>query len=303
MLSIGERLVLSAVFFAVGLMLGRRGVRGPSRILGKVLLYIVLPYLMVYGIVYTSMTLVRSVTLVAVAYVAISAAVIPLTYLKFLGRGPGVGAAMISSLFPNVGFLPIPLMLLLYGDPMPAVLYASMYNVASAPVIPVLASVGGESKPTASLIIRRVLTFPFTIAAVVAFAIRFTLHPTPPAPPPLPLVKDVFSEANIASFLIVGDAIARSRFGFRREVLAVMGWRLLASPAMHLGILAAIASTSLPAVWVAGILIESFMPPATMNLVYAMMYGLDEEVVAVSIAYITPIALALALIVRLVMPP
>ncbi len=302
MLSIQERLVLSVVFFVVGLVLGRKGVRGPSKVLGKVLLYVVLPYLMIYGIVYTSMTLVKSVTLIAVAYVAISAVAIPLIYLKLLGRGPGVGAAMISSAFPNVGFLPTPLMLLLYGDPMPAVLYASMYNVASAPVIPVLASIGGESKPTASLIVKRVFTFPFTIAAIIAFTIRFTLHPAPPAPPPLPLIKDVFSEANIASFLIVGDAIARSRFSFRREVLAVMGWRLLASPVMHLGLLAAIASLNLPAVWVAGILIESFMPPATMNLVYAMMYGLDEEVVAVSIAYVTPIALGLAILVRFLIP-
>ncbi len=302
MLSIQERLVLSAVFFVAGLVLGRRGIRGPSKVLGKVLLYVILPYLMIYGIVYTSMTLVKSVTLVAVAYVAISAVAIPLIYLRLLGRGPGVGAAMISSVFPNVGFLPIPLMLLLYGNPMPAVLYASMYNVASAPVIPVLASIGGESKPTTSLIVKRVLTFPFTIAAIIAFTIRFTLHPAPPAPPPLPMIKDVFSETNIASFLIVGDAIARSRFGFRREVLAVMGWRLLASPAMHLGLLAAIASLNLPAVWVAGILIESFMPPATMNLVYAMMYGLDEEVVAVSIAYITPIALGLSVLIRFLIP-
>ncbi len=87
----------------------------------------------------------------------------------------------------------------------------------------------------------------------------------------------------------------------RREVLAVLAWRLAASPSIHLALIPALLRGA-PAAWVAGALIESVTPPATMNVMYARMYGLDEEVVALSIAYSTPASIAAAAVIKALIP-
>ncbi len=130
----------AAAALATGILMGRAGVRRATRALGNALLYVVIPYLMVYGLIYTSAGLVGSTAALVTAYLTISAAAVPLTYVRLFGRCGSGGAAVMASVFPNVAFLPIPLTLILYGDPMPAVMYSTMYNVLSAPLIPVVAS-------------------------------------------------------------------------------------------------------------------------------------------------------------------
>jgi len=294
----------AAAALAAGLALGRAGVRGVTRGLGRALLYVVIPYLMVYGLLYTPASLVGSTAALVAAYVGISAAAVPTAYARVFGRGRSSGAAVMASVFPNVAFLPIPLTLILYGNPMPAVMYSTIYNVVSAPLIPTLASLTSGRGVDAAVVARRVASFPFTWAAAAGLALRLaaSLAGGPPPPPHAAvLLKEAFSYANIASFALVGEALARVRFGFRREVLAVLAWRLAASPAIHLALIPALLSGAPPA-WVAGALIESAAPPATMNVVYARMYGLDEEVVALSIAYSTPASLAVAGLVKALIP-
>ena len=52
--------------------------------------------------------------------------------------------------------------------------------------------------------------------------------------------------------------------------------------------------------WRQGIVLESFMPSATMNIVVSMIYGLDYKTVAKAIGLVIPVSITLATILALV---
>lgn len=105
------------------------------------------------------------------------------------------------------------------------------------------------------------------------------------------LLKSVASEMTMLSFYLVGTSIGLAwPPKIDSAVCFVAAWRLLVSPLIHacLAMLFGLSGWLLKCA-----LIESFMPPATMNLVFSEYYRLETGVVASSIALVTPLSLAL----------
>jgi predicted permease len=108
----------------------------------------------------------------------------------------------------------------------------------------------------------------------------------------------VAAELTLLSFYIVGAGIASlwpARLGVAESL--VLMWRHAVSPALHL-LLSMLLGLSGWGFW--SVMVEAVMPPATMNIVIAKYYRLDESLVASTIALSTPLGLLEAIIPLLV---
>lgn len=211
-----------------------------------------------------------------------------------------VGAAVLAAGIHNAAFLPIPLMLLLYGDGGPAALYSAVMNVIIAVATPLVLGYysplyRASGRGIAGSIARSLATYPPLYGLIAGTVLRCASLP--------PLVVAhwgrlfvLASYTTLLSFFLVGEVLARSGVRLDRGVVVVAAWRLLVEPTAAV---AAVEALGLRGLWRAGALIEAVMPPATMNLVVSMMYGLDYSLVARSIGVVTPLSLAAAVAVRL----
>lgn len=270
------------------------------------LLFFSIPSVVLYKVAYTPLSIIVSyAAIVSLDVVAVLGSAALLVPRLLRGAGPEtVGAAVLAAGIHNSAFLPIPLMLVLYGDAGPAALYSTIINVYIAVATPVIIGLYSPRYRGGSLagrVARSIAEYPPVYALAAAAALR----PLPGAPavePWLHLLYRAGAESTLASFYLVGSALRGAGLGVDRAVAAVAAWRLLLDPLTTFG-LASLLGGGLRGAWLAGLYIEAFMPPATMNLVVSMLYGLDYRLVARCIGIITPLSLAAAAAVRQLVPP
>ena len=283
------------------------GLASPSprleRIVAAALLYAIVPVVAGYKVATAPLTLVGGYAAQVAASMLGSLALAGLLVPRLLRGHPRetVGAAVLAAGIHNAGFLPIPLITVLYGDPGPPALYSAMANVYMSIAIPLIVArysprISRGSHTAPARVARSLAGYPPLHAVAAGAAARLLgLDPTPLQP-----LYHAAAAATLASFYLVGSTLARSGLGLDKPVAVIAAWRLLVEPAIA-------APTAkllgLQGVWHATALIEATMPPATMNLVVARVYSLDEKTVAKAIGLVTPISIAAAAAVRLLNPP
>jgi len=295
--------VIAVAALVAGILCRKYRLGKPIDYLSKFLLFIAVPYLIMYGTLFTDLAKVSTMIFVAASYTLIASVACFLMYFKVLRFEREIAGSLIySSALLNAGFLPIPLITMLYGDPSPAAIYNAAYNIVASvavPVIGTLLKVGG-GRPKTLEVLKGVITFPPAAALVAALVLKAFVG-SYEAPLILTFIKDVLGVAVLSSFAIVGYSVLGIEKAILNKLLWwIFAWRLLFSPLIHTMLSAA---ADLSGTWLATALIESLMPPATMNLVYARVYGFRTDIIAASIAVITPISLAASAVIRFVILP
>ncbi len=292
----------AAALFAAGIASsGREWSRRFSEAIAKLLFYAAVPAIILYKVAVAPLGVLADYAVVVSASVVgalVSAAVLVPRLLHSEPR-ERIGAAILAAGIHNSAFLPIPLMLLLYGDAGPAALYSAIVNIiisVAAPAVIGAYSPLQRGRSLAASIARSMATYPPLYALAAAGLLRGA------GVPGEALFHSLYtagSYATLLSFYLVGETLAKTGLGVDRGVAVVAAWRLAVEPAIAI---AAVRATGLSGVWLAGAVIESFMPPATMNLVLAMIYGLDRDLVAKAIGLVTPVSIVLAVAVRALIP-
>ena len=298
--TVAARVAIAVALTVVGLATGRRRLgRVASKGITLLLLYFSLPILTWYTVGIALPRFFKLVDIVVAGFAYTAVASIAVTLLASLaGRKLGwscrvEAATTLASVFQNALFLPLPIVLLLGGAIEPVVAYGIAFNTITGIVVPFIAGrCGFTGKSTVSRLLRGLFTFPpfyGLLAGLATMPLGLQLYAT--SGHTITLLKAVASEVTLLSFYLVGASIALtwpprmdSAIGF------ITTWRLVISPIIHIGIAVLLGLSG----WLLKCaLIESFMPPATMNLVFSEYYGLETSVVASSIALITPLSLAL----------
>ena len=296
------RVTIAVVALATGVLCRRFKLGRPIDYLSKFLLFIVMPYLIVYSTIFTDLSKVSAMIFVSATYTAAAVILCFVSYSKLLRyRREFAGSLIYSSALQNTGFLPIPLVTVLYGIPDPAAIYNAANIMVGSIAVPVVGNLLRREGGNVGLlsVLKGILKFPPAIALLISLILRALLGSTAP-PTPLTVAKNFLGTIILSSFAIVGYSILGiGRKALSRPVLWVVAWRLLFSPLIHIALSAAVG---LSGVWLATTLIESVMPPATMNLVFARIYGFRDDIIAVTIALITPLSLIASVIIGVAIP-
>ncbi len=295
------RVLAALLAFLLGALLGRLGWGKVINYLARFLVNFVIPTLVFFGILTSDFSRVLGVVLISTVNLLVVLSSVLAVYTRLVKLNvEEAGATIYASAYANYVFLPVPLMTVLYGDSTPAVIYASSSNFVihlSAPIIAEYLK-GGYVSVTQAL--RRLASFPPALALITSATLRLIL-----GVPNLPWEVEVFrrftSELNLSSFAVVGFSLASSwPVRLTKLVAHVMVWRLAISPAINLTILNFVP---LSGVWLAAVLIQSVMPPATSSVIYSRLFGFKDEIPAVAIAIITPVSLGISTMVSLAIPP
>lgn len=198
-------------------------------------------------------------------------------------------AAIMTSSLPNAGYLAIPLAMLILGAEYYVVPYAVAFNIVlslSLILIGLKTSRGRnpnllKSLPpimavTASIIMKQYLP---SVESVVNGLSTFTSH------------------AVRTSFLIVGYGLAGLSYSSLKSLAKPLLLISLVKIPYSLFIARIIfLFAAVPNEFIRGFMLQSVMPPAINNIVIARMFKLNEDLVAASIALITPISVILSII-------
>ncbi|BES80507.1 AEC family transporter [Pyrodictium abyssi] len=292
------RLVAAVVLTALGALATRRWGQAPlASAVSRFLIAFSIPVLTWYTVA-VSMPRYSQLAGVAAVGIAYMVAGFVLAYAASrraaarLGWSCGRAAAVVlASVVQNSIFIPVPLALLMGRDVDHVMAYSLSYNLAVAVAVPFVAGSCGGSVGVGRIIAR----YPpfYGLLAGIAAAPLLAGHAVPPV---VELARRIAAESTLLSFYLVGAGVAAAwppRLGSGEA--AVLAWRHLLSPLIH--VLLAVP-LGLEGWGLESVLLESVMPPATMNIVFARYYGLDERLVASSMAISTPIGLleALALV-------
>ncbi len=206
-------------------------------------------------------------------------------------RSVWLSIAVLASL-PNSLFLAIPLSEATLGSVFPVLPHAIAFNgvlVISIALLTYLA--GGERGIGASL-----RALPHILAFAIALILRIlNIAPLLLSIDAIHALKLAISYLNLSAFALIGAELALARISPRREVLYVAMLRYIASPAILVAILSIPMLPPLPPNVSLGMTMQSFMPPAVTCIVLSKVYNLDSELVALTIAILTPISTAIAL--------
>jgi len=283
---------------------GRSFSRKVSKAIASLLFYVSVPLIVSYKVYSVELATLASYAAVVAASVLTAFASAAVFVPRLLRGAPPetVGAAVLAAGIHNSAFLPIPLMLLLYGDAGPAALYSAIMNLIIAVVTPIVLGYyspvyRGRGRGTAISILHSLATYPPLYALAAGLALRMVELPAW-AVSAWEHAFTAGSYSTLLSFFLVGEVVARAGLRLDRGVAVVAFWRLVVEPAAAT---VAVEAAGLRGVWRAGALIEAVMPPATMNLVVAMMYRLDYGLVARSIGVVTPLSIGAAVLLRLVL--
>ena len=294
------RVVVALVLSVAGLVFGKGDfARVVSKAIMFLLLYFSLPILTWYTV---GIALPRSFELVDIVVVGFTYTALALVVVVFLTSFAGKrlgwscrveAATTLASVFQNALFLPLPIVLLLGGVVEFVVAYGISFNTAVGVAVPFIVSrCGVASRFTVLGFLRGLFAFPPFYGLLAGLAtMPLSWQVWSACGHVVALLKSVASEMTILSFYLAGASIAStwppkidSAVGF------ITAWRLAISPLIHAGIAMLLGLDG----WLLKCaLIESFMPPATMNLVFSEYYRLETSVIASSIALVTPLSLAL----------
>lgn len=296
------RVVAAAALFTLGFYTGRsKGAKRLSKLVSRLLLWFSIPAIILYK-VYTvdpATAAKYSILVVISAVGSITTAAVGIPRLLRGLPASSIGAAVLAAGIHNSAFLPIPLMLILHGDAGPAALYSAIINMVIVLVVPVIVGVYSETAGKGN-IARRVASsiarFPPFYALVAGVMLRTLLAGNNTLVSVLGHVGRVAAESTLTSFCLVGAVLATAGLAVDKPTLVIAVWRLLVEPLLAIAVSIALG---LEGIWLAGALIEACMPPATMNIVFAITYGLDEKLVARAIGFTMPLSIVVSLLIRL----
>ncbi len=270
-----------------------------KRILSFMLVYFMLPALMFYVFATRSIPSEGyAMALLPVAHVAVASVIVGFIAAKVLHlERKQLGSVILASSFPNSAFLPYPLMIALYGELLPAAVYVlvciSLHNIYAATIGGAMGSRRGGA--SVASVAKEVLTFPPLVASIAGLAAKI-LGITPFIPSlAMEALWIVGVVGSYLSLVLVGSSIPLpSDLYLDKATDTIIAWRLLASPLLHVGLA---LYMGLKGIWLGAAIIEGVMPPATMNVAFAAIYGLDTECIAkaILVTTITGVAIVLAL--------
>jgi len=293
------RVSVAAAMLVLGVSLGSSSKgRVIARLVSTSLLYVFIPLIILYKVIYTPVNVIAAyaaiVTLVFSLVIGSATALIP----RLLRDYPreSIGASILAAGIHNSGFLPIPLMLILFHDAGPAALYATFVSSYASVITPVIVGMyGSRGGASYASVLGAMIRYPPFIALLTGLALR-TIWAPMNSSAVLRSLYVLSSDATLLSFYLVGAALRQSGLGLNKAIGVIAVWRLGLEPVLTLAAIAVLGGELAP-LWRKGLIIESMMPPATMNIVVSMIYGLDYKLVARAIGLITPISIALSILV------
>ncbi len=296
--------VVIAASIAAGIVAEPRlpdGGRGAARVLTRLLLWVLAPFIFFFVVARLELTAGVGVGIVlayaALAVVTVAAWLVATRWLR-LSR-PSTGAFVVTVVVANTGYVGLPLTAATLGTGQLG--YAITYDaVVNVPMFLLVAmSIGAVMGGTAETASRRDLALallrnPLLIAVAAGLAAPDAL-----APDVLLDVAHVLVYAMVPlAFFVVGLSLgAESEAGsltfppaLTAPVAASLGLRLVAAPLLLLG-LSTLAS-GVPDAY----LLQAAMPSGANCVLVAHLYGLDQRLAASAVAWSTMIVLVIAVL-------
>jgi len=283
----GLLILLSKIAFliaiiGVGALLKHFGLKYISRTISILVLYILVPllHLKIFA------TLEISHQLAYVVLIILFYNIFSLIFLSFLLRReinkPVKYSTILAATFQNCGFLPLPLCMIVCNDVTIVIVYVFLQIILLYPLAVLMAStnqsLGGKLKQAfIKILLTPVITF-----SIVGLLLNFT-GATYLIPDLILKIFGILGQIGIyMSLLVVGLEIPSWKLmgGVNRQESLILVWRLGVSPILHL-----IPSYLLMInpIWFKQMIIESIMPPATMSVVLARIYGFSTEIISKTI--------------------
>lgn len=234
-----------------------------------------------------------NILLILVAVSCIHMALLLTPLLALSSREPSRTTMALLSGLPNVVFLAFPLSIALYGTVTPVLPYAIALNMLLPVLLAVLGSwYGGDADAPSA--------YPHIAAFTAALIVKLFAPGLASTIASIEPLHALLSAANLSAFAAIGGELAGCSHILEPGVERVAFLRLVASPLLMLALLTPLSMlVKLPHVMIAGMLIQSVMPPAVANVILARVYGLDSRLAASSIAVLTPASLVLAVAVAM----
>jgi predicted permease len=204
----------------------------------------------------------------------------------------------ISISMPNAGFLAIPLAIMLFGDSLGVIPYTIAFNIALPLFAFVLARISAVRSGNRKIYVKVV---PILLALLVGIAHRLAeprLHIHIESY--LQLADTIVSSSFYSSFIVLGATFAMlSLYDLRSygTVLKIsIPLKYIASPILAIVLIHVFTryfSISTP--FLQGILLQSIMPPAVLNLILARAFKLNEKMVSLLVTLLTVLSIILSL--------
>jgi len=286
------------VFLLIGLgyflvILGLREKIGSK--ISKVVFLLLFPLIIFNGLARSKLKAEHlNIVFVVVIYILLSLILISFIVKRLkLSREIEV-STIVSSVFLNSAFLPIPLAYSLYSNVLPVIVYTYALILIYYPTVDIMVSLK-SSRSDKSLItssLRRISKNPLIYSGTlgVIFSI-FNLHVC--VPNGVWFILGQISVIGIyLSAVVVGlglPIIKNINVFFRETVLLISLWRHIASPIIHFSLASLLIADTMA---FKQVMLESIMPPATANAVLAYVYGFDVETVSKAIVVSTMFSMA-----------
>ncbi|MHA1903213.1 MAG: AEC family transporter [Candidatus Thorarchaeota archaeon] len=272
-------------FIAAGYALARfiKGVE-INKHLTDVLIYILIPILVFYALLTTSVnTIIELPVILVLAFLCqiLGTTIMYIRVRKSTLDSATRGTLLICATFNNALFIPLPLILMFLGPE--AVFVAAFFSVVQMLLLVSLGSVIGSaySKTNIGLrdVVRKALLFPPLLAAIVALCFYAFGATIPQEYSPFFTVNGTIT--TYLALISVGLSLGqRFSLGNVRPALEVISVRQLIVPII---IISLAFLFGLSEVTRSAVIIEALMPPAILTVVYASGFNLDAETAATTV--------------------
>lgn len=191
-------------------------------------------------------------------------------------------STVISAVFQNSAFLPMPIAYSLYNYILPLVVYTYALILIYYPEIEILNAYVNKdkSKNWIKIAILNILKNPIIISGIAGILVNISNIVFFMPEYALSALNTLSTIGIYLSAVIVGLGLPRIenyRLLIDKAVLLVILWRQIVSPIIHMVLALIIVQES---VMIKQLLLVSIMPPATVNTVVAYIYGFNINIVS-----------------------
>ncbi len=205
------------------------------------------------------------------------------------------GAMIITSLFPNAVNLPFPILLYFIGEYSFAAVYAITMTFFHVVTVIGLSQYFFGKKANITVLLRNLSPLYGAFVGIFFFEYHITLSSS--------MISIVEKLSDLGIILIVFAAglgipsLLNRLPDYKKDVFFIGFIRHAVSPLMMYLYLFTLSYNGvfLPEKAIVQLMIESVMPPALLNVSFSLSYGFDYRLTAISIIYLTPLGIILAL--------
>ena len=289
---------VAKIFLLIGLgyllvLLGLKEKVGSK--LSKAVFSFLLPLIMFNGLARSKLEVeYLNIVLVAALYIFISLALVAFIVKRLKLKEKTAISTIVSSVFLNSAFLPMPLAYSLYSNILPVIVYTYALILIYYPTVDVLTSFKTRRSDMGFLImsLKRISRNPIIYSGILGIAFSvYNLRIY--VPDSIWFILEQVSVIGIYLSAVVvglGLPIIRGISVFLGETIMVISfWRHIISPIIHYMLAVFLIND---VVVFKQMMLESIMPPATINAVLAYVYGFDVETVSKAIIVSTVFSLA-----------